>query len=122
MTARLLVVVLAFGCGGSSSGAPPCGDGQVDDGEACDDGNAADRDGCSSRCVVEQDFRCDGEPSICKKPCTIDADCADPNECTDDRCGEDGTCVFANNTAICDDGVFCNGLDRCVEGACANHA
>ncbi len=30
--------------------APVCGDGVVDEGEACDDGNQEDRDGCSNEC------------------------------------------------------------------------
>ena len=31
----------------------PCGDGDLDDGEACDDGNQADSDGCSATCAFE---------------------------------------------------------------------
>ena len=30
-----------------------CGDGIVDDGEACDDGNNVDGDGCAVNCVAE---------------------------------------------------------------------
>jgi hypothetical protein len=46
--------------------------------------------------------------------------CDDANPCTDDTC--DGMrCVFTPNEAICDDGVFCNGADRCMAGACAVH-
>jgi MYXO-CTERM domain-containing protein len=31
--------------------APVCGDGAVQEGEACDDGNAIDGDGCEASCV-----------------------------------------------------------------------
>jgi hypothetical protein len=48
-------------------------------------------------------------------PCT-----ADGNPCTDDVCNGAGTCGVVN-TASCDDGVFCNGVDTCSGGVC-NHA
>jgi cysteine-rich repeat protein len=34
---------------------PYCGDGELDDGEACDDGNNINGDGCSAGCVVEKE-------------------------------------------------------------------
>ena len=36
----------------TDAGAPECGDGVVDEGEACDDGNDDPSDGCLSTCVV----------------------------------------------------------------------
>lgn len=48
--------------------------------------------------------------------------CNDDNPCTDDVCNVDGTCSYTNNTVACDDGSFCNGLDRCEGGSCAGHA
>ncbi len=47
---------------------PNCGDGVLDsgEGEECDDvPPAEDGDGCSSNCVVEGGYVCDGEPSVC---------------------------------------------------------
>lgn len=41
----------------SASGVAPCGNGQLDSGEACDDANSVDGDGCSSSCARE----CAGE-------------------------------------------------------------
>jgi cysteine-rich repeat protein len=35
-----------------------CGDGNLDPSEECDDGNLADRDGCSSKCKMEDGFQC----------------------------------------------------------------
>ncbi|MBU0660642.1 DUF4215 domain-containing protein, partial [Patescibacteria group bacterium] len=42
-----------------------CGDGLVEDAEACDDGDTDPDDGCSSTCTVEDGYSCDGEPSVC---------------------------------------------------------
>src|SRR5207249_12308147 len=35
----------------------------------------------------------------------------DGNPCTDDHCNGAGTCVHTDNTAPCDDGLFCNGTN-----------
>ncbi|MFO0552401.1 MAG: DUF4215 domain-containing protein [Polyangiaceae bacterium] len=43
-----------------------CGNGVLEEGEACDDGNRSSADGCSSDCVVEAGFSCGGEPSACE--------------------------------------------------------
>lgn len=99
----------------------------------CDDGDA-----CTDNfCVGE------GEDEECS---SISVDCDDGNECTDDSCEPDtGIC---ENTAVacpndqscdpllggcvdtvecvtdvdCDDGVFCNGDESCVNGRCDNGA
>ncbi|MBU0661509.1 DUF4215 domain-containing protein, partial [Patescibacteria group bacterium] len=42
-----------------------CGDGLVEDAEACDDGDTDPDDGCSSTCTVEAGYSCVGEPSVC---------------------------------------------------------
>ena len=57
-------------------------------------------------------------PYICE--CRMASDCDDMNPCTDDSCGVDGVCVNANNTADCDDGVYCNGADTCSGGSCGH--
>jgi hypothetical protein len=55
-------------------------------------------------------------------------DCDDGNVCTTDRCEPDAAgadasgCTHVPNDAACDDGVFCNGADRCSGGACVLHA
>ena len=83
-----------------------CGNGELDEGEACDDGNQVGGDCCSSTC--EQD----APGSACT---------ADGNPCTNDVCNGAGTCGVAN-TAPCNDGVFCNGADTCSAGSCSVHA
>ena len=48
-----------------AAAAPECGDGAIDEGEACDDNNSRGRDGCSSSCEIEAGYACVGEPSVC---------------------------------------------------------
>jgi hypothetical protein len=52
--------------------------------------------------------------------------CSDANICTTDSCSNpgtgQGTCVHTANATFCDDGVFCNGDDRCGGGSCSVHA
>jgi len=53
----------------------PCGDGVVDDGEACDDDGRAAGDGCSALCAVEAGFSCSaapGRPSVCGRDADAD--------------------------------------------------
>ncbi|MGE0790451.1 MAG: hypothetical protein AB7S26_32540 [Sandaracinaceae bacterium] len=52
--------------------------------------------------------------------CVLDSDCDDDNPCTDDLCMT-GECTHEPNDLACDDGIFCNGLDSCLDGACASH-
>lgn len=42
-----------------------CGNGRLDEDEACDDDNLADDDGCSSACEIEDGFVCGQRPSRC---------------------------------------------------------
>lgn len=45
----------------------PCGNGVIEtgQGEQCDDGNFDNLDGCSSACIIEANFLCRQEPSLC---------------------------------------------------------
>ncbi|MBF0492396.1 MAG: DUF4215 domain-containing protein [Deltaproteobacteria bacterium] len=45
-----------------------CGDGKIENAEACDDGNKVNGDGCSSNCIVESGYTCTGTPSKCTLP------------------------------------------------------
>lgn len=45
--------------------------------------------------------------------CDSDDDCDDGVSCTNDSCGADGICRNGVNQLACDDGVFCNGVERC---------
>lgn len=54
--------------------------------------------------------------------CELDVDCGVEEACRGARCDE-GRCVQVARVAQgCDDGVFCNGLDRCgADGECSVH-
>lgn len=61
--------------------------------------------------------------------CAVDADCIeDGNVCTDEVCdpadpGADASgCTYPDNTAACDDGLFCTTGDICGGGICAGSA
>ncbi len=60
------------------------------------------------------------DPLDASVPCRPDT-CDDGNPCTTDSC-EGGACVSRSNRDVCDDGVYCNGADRCLNGECAEHA
>jgi cysteine-rich repeat protein len=45
---------------------------------------------------------------------------SDGNVCTDDVCDGMGMCTHPNNTAPCDDAIFCNGVDVCAGGSCTH--
>ncbi len=94
---------------------------------ACDDGlfcNGADT--CSGNtCSVHAGAPCGAQ--LCDEAgdacvdCLADGDCDDGNGCTNNTCAA-GVCQTANNTAACDDGLFCNGADTCSGGSCSTNA
>jgi hypothetical protein len=53
-------------------------------------------------------------------PCQDDGQCDDRIDCTTDSCDQAlGRCRFQPNDASCDDGVYCNGAERCdSRGGC----
>ena len=81
-----------------------------DTGAACDDGDPCTAgDLCSALAVCES-----GTPFTCDSPGT----CEDgPGICNGVGCD-----YLPNTGAICDDGLFCNGTDSCLTGACSVHA
>jgi len=103
----LLIAIALLVLPGASARAQTavCGNGIVEAGEQCDDGNTLDGDCCSSTCQ--------NEPS--GQPCPDDG-----NVCTDDVCDASGACTHPDNTAPCDDGLFCDGLEVCAGGICTH--
>lgn len=51
-------------------------------------------------------------------PCRVDSDCDDGIACTPDTCGREG-CEHITNDALCNDGLFCNGVETCSLSGCA---
>jgi len=88
---------------------PECGDGVVAFSELCDDGAA---NGTNASCCSTL---CRSRPS--GAPCASDG-----NACTGDVCdGATAVCQHFPIDAPCNDGLYCNGTDRCSAGACAIH-
>jgi len=89
---------------------------------ACNDGQFCTlTDVCSGGVCVGSGIPCPGQ--LCNETndtcvnCLSDADCNDANVCTNDVCVS-GTCQLTNNTAPCDDGLFCTAVDTCSGGVC----
>ncbi len=79
--------------GGGDAGSRDCGD--------CDDGIACTRDVCTDGvCRHEPDDAACGTG----ERCFPGTGCQVPPECGDDT--------------VCDDGLFCNGAERCMDGRC----
>ncbi|MFT5430118.1 MAG: hypothetical protein ACI9OJ_000791 [Myxococcota bacterium] len=60
---------------------------------------------------------CDGQDNDCDGS-TDEGLCADSNPCTDDVCGEDGSCLNLPNQLACDDGDVCTTVDVCAASSC----
>ncbi len=112
-----------------------CGNDVLELLEECDDGNVADGDCCTSSCTSVADGSacdngraCDGADSCLDGACAGhslqpcpgadgDEDCSE--SCSDSAPG----CTFPDDpSSACNDGLFCNGADRCDEGLCVLHA
>lgn len=52
-----------------------------------------------------------------QQACASDIECDDGDVCTDETC-IGGACVYVNNSAPCDDGLFCTATDTCAGGIC----
>jgi len=96
-----------------------CGDGRLDDGEACDDGNAASGDGCVDLCnTIAIGWSCPvvGSPCvpICGDRLIVGPEtCDDGNTIAGDGCSE--ICLVEPSTARCGDGVL-SGAEECDRG------
>ena len=95
----------------------------------CDDGNACTDDSCDPQtgCAhADNTAACsDGDACTTNDTCSGGvcvagpaSNCDDGNVCTDDSCDTVSGCVHSNNTASCDDALFCNGHEVCSGGAC----
>jgi cysteine-rich repeat protein len=60
----------AGGDSGGSGASSPCGNGEVDPGEACDDGNVTSGDGCSANCQFDDDLSTPGDDRAGYVACT----------------------------------------------------
>lgn len=121
-------------CVPEAEAAGRCGDGLVDDGEACDDANVDESDACTSLCRFPQcgdddrngDEECDdgagnAVDALCLPTCRV-AVCGDGflrqgEACDDgDRNRDDGGCSSACTLARCGDGLVFAGVEVCDRG------
>src|SRR5262245_19852069 len=104
-------------------------------------GNAGNGSNCNDGSFCTATDTCNGA-GVCVgsgNPCTGGSECntqcneasdncfntngsscsSDGNACTNDVCNGSGTCTHPNNSAACNDGLFCNGADTCSGGTCS---
>ncbi len=121
-------------------GAHPCGDNDIDPGEACDDGNTDDGDCCSSMCAIDSVgtacvdttltdcFRaaCDGAGACIQTAVGIPSCCDDDLDCDDSLVCTKDTCDLTSNTCqapeaiagCCVDDQECDDGRSCTTDSC----
>ncbi len=97
-----------------------CGDGHLDDDEACDDGNQASEDGCGSNCrYLEPGYVCPEEG----KPCRQIAKCGDGIAVFPEQCDDGGLASGDGCSDICkvEIGFKCEGSpSTCTPTVCGD--
>ena len=90
---------------------------------SCDDGIfCTATDVCSGGVCLGSGNTCPGQ--LCNETldacveCFVDNDCLDGDVCTTDSCNALGACIHDNNTAVCNDNLFCTAADQCGGGLC----
>jgi cysteine-rich repeat protein len=120
--------------------APFCGDGVVNDGEECDDANTGSGDGCTGKCLDEfcgdGDLNdngaeeCDdgntGSGDGCTSEC-LDEFCGDgitndgkAEQCDDANSSNEDSCVAGCVAASCGDGFVQGGVEQCDDANTSN--
>ena len=136
----LIGAFAVYGCGDDATSGgyygSICGNGVVEDGEACDDGNSVNGDGCSADCkAIEPGYVCyEGKPceqvsGVCGNGKVDDGEaCDDGNQVSGDGCSSDckkvesgckcpergGACTCSSES-ICGNGVV-EGDEMCDDG------
>ena len=122
---------------GDGDGAPAsCGDGMLDEGEACDDGNDDNTDACLDTCelascgdgYVGPGETCDDGNDIDDDACTnacVLTSCGDgvtqaPEECDDGDDDNSDACLNTCVNASCGDGHVRDGFEDCDDGNLSN--
>ena len=83
---------------------------------ACGDDGGTDPDAGDSSMAGDAPSSGDSTPDVGPDgdvECTQDSDCDDEVDCTRDVCNGIGRCTHAMDFAVCDDGIFCNGIEIC---------
>lgn len=111
-----------------------CGNSIIEEGVQCDDGNTNNGDGCSSSCLIESNWVCSGEPSVCTSLCGNgdedgNEECDDGNTNNGDGCNS--YCLIESNwecngewpsvcTPLCGNGDVDNN-EQCDDGNSNNN-
>jgi len=115
----LAFLVLLIGVGLN----PSCGRYNVElAGSACHEVDCSHHGTCAltsedtAICACDAGYRNDGPTACVLDPasvrCDTEQDCDDSDPCTDDSC-DNGQCHHLQNTATCDDGLYCTIEDAC---------
>ncbi|MBN2495437.1 MAG: hypothetical protein JXR96_12655 [Deltaproteobacteria bacterium] len=132
-------------CDEGSDACTGCGNGVVDEDEHCDPGQPRSDNCCDPRtctwvapgstdpqgvCAPTecQSNACGGASRCAAQNVTAGTQCTDssPDDCLDAQCDGSGSCDqaydFEGRTHVCDDGLYCNGVDLCDgSGGCTLH-
>ncbi len=118
-------------CGPVSNVCEPvgvCGNGVLDEDEACDDGNTSDSDGCNAACSLELGQPCASAADCESGVCDLDngATCEPADTCGNgsidggEACDDGGTLAADGCDAAClrELGETCGGAADCSSGVC----
>ncbi len=100
----------------STGAAPECGNGRIIEEEGCDDDNPEDGDGCSSTCMIEDGWQCNGQPSVCFAVCG-DALVVGPEQCDDDNIKNGDGCTVECQI---EEGYACEGEPSVCATVCGD--
>lgn len=121
------------GDGDPTTGGPLCGNGVVDEGEACDDGNLSDFDECTTNCLLNicgdglvqaNVEECDDGNNVsddgCSSECVAEF-CGDGviqahEECDDSNMIDSDECTANCTIAVCGDGSLLADVETCDDG------
>ncbi len=98
-------------------------DALCDDGNPCTSPDTCDTENDCTHSSLPDATVCDLDPTRpevcrdgqCTYGCNVDEDCNDGITCTLDTC-QGGYCTHETSDALCDDGLFCNGVETCLTG------
>ena len=118
LTGFLSATVLALAISTPSADAASCGNGMINNTEACDDGNLAGSDGCSPTCMVESGFDCVGtNPSVCTPVACGNGIVQSGEACDGGACCLEN-CTFASSATTCRGSAgVCDSAENCSGSA-----
>ena len=118
LTGFLSATVLALAISIPSADAASCGNGMINNTEACDDGNLAGSDGCSPTCMVESGFDCVGtNPSVCTPVACGNGIVQSGEACDGGACCLEN-CTFASSATTCRGSAgVCDSAENCSGSA-----